>query len=149
MNKYELALVVSAKLEDAARAEVVERAKGYVTRYGGTITNEETWGRKRLAYEIRHERDGYYFFIQFEAEPTAPAEIERHMRITDHVLRYLIVRKDENEVDPVITPEPEVEETAEAPVAEAPAEEAAPAEEVVEEPATEEAPAETEEKEGE
>ena len=76
MNKYELALVVSAKLEDAARADVVEKAKGFVTRYEGEITNVEEWGRKRLAYEIQHERDGYYYFIQFDAEPTAPAEAE-------------------------------------------------------------------------
>ena len=97
MNKYELALVVSAKLEDAARADVVEKAKGFVTRYEGEITNVEEWGRKRLAYEIQHERDGYYYFIQFDAEPTAPAEIESHVRIMDHVLRFLIVRQDEDE----------------------------------------------------
>ena len=95
MNKYELALVVSAKLEDAARNEVVEKAKGFVTRYEGVITNVEEWGRKRLAYEIQHERDGYYYFIQFDAEPTAPAEIESHVRIMDYVLRFLIVRQDE------------------------------------------------------
>ena len=97
MNKNELALVVSAKLEDAARDEVVERAKGFVTRYEGTITNVEEWGRKRLAYEIQHERDGYYYFIQFEAEPSSPAEIESHVRIMDNVLRFLIVRQDEEE----------------------------------------------------
>jgi len=96
MNKYELALVVSAKLDDAAREAVVEKAKGYVTRYGGEISEVEEWGKKRLAYEIQHERDGYYFFVEFEAEPTAPAEIERHVRIMDSVLRYLIVRRDEN-----------------------------------------------------
>ena len=97
MNKYELALVVSAKLEDAARNDVVEKAKGFVTRYEGEITNVEEWGRKRLAYEIQHERDGYYYFIQFDAEPTAPAEIESHVRIMDHVLRFLIVRRDEED----------------------------------------------------
>ena len=94
MNKYELALVVNAKLEDEARDAVVEKAKGYVTRYGGTITEVEEWGKKRLAYEIQKMHDGYYYFIQFEAGSDAPAQLESHMRILDNVLRYLIVRKD-------------------------------------------------------
>lgn len=94
MNKYELALVVNAKLEEEERNAVVEKAKGYVTRYGGNITEVEEWGKKRLAYEIQHMREGYYYFIQFEAETTAPAEIERHMRIMDNVLRYLVVKKE-------------------------------------------------------
>ncbi|MGI6088521.1 30S ribosomal protein S6 [Bilifractor porci] len=94
MNKYELALVVSAKIDDEARAAVVEKAKDYITRVNGVIGEVEEWGKKRLAYEINHERDGFYYFIPFEAEPTAPAEIERHARIMDNVLRYLIVRTD-------------------------------------------------------
>ena len=94
MNKYELALVVNAKLEEEERNAVVEKAKGYVTRYGGTISEAEEWDKKRLAYEIQHMREGFYYFIQFEAETTAPAEIERHMRIMDNVLRYLVVKKE-------------------------------------------------------
>ena len=95
MNKYELALVVNAKLEEEERNAVVEKAKGYVTRYGGTISEVEEWGKKRLAYEIQHMREGYYYFIQFEAETTAPAEIESRVRIMDNVIRYLCVRQDE------------------------------------------------------
>ena len=94
MNKYELALVVNAKLEEEERNAVVEKAKGYVTRYGGTISEVEEWGKKRLAYEIQHMRRSARLFIQFEAETTAPAEIERHMRIMDNVLRYLVVKKE-------------------------------------------------------
>ena len=94
MNKYELAMVVNAKIEDEAREAVVEKAKGYVTRYGGTISDVEAWGKKKLAYEIQKMQDGYFYFIQFEADATAPAQIESHMRIMDNVLRYLVVRKD-------------------------------------------------------
>lgn len=94
MNKYELALVVSAKLEDDARDAVVEKAKGYITRYNGTITEVEEWGKKKLAYEIQKMYEGFYYFIQFEADANAPAEIERHVRIMDNVLRYLVIRKD-------------------------------------------------------
>ena len=94
MTTYELALVVNAKLEDEERAAVVEKAKGYITRYNGVITEVEEWGKKRLAYEIQHMREGFYYFIQFEADSTCPAEVERHMRIMDNVLRYLVVRKE-------------------------------------------------------
>ena len=94
MNKYELALVVSARLEDEARDAVVEKAKGYITRYNGNITEVEEWGKKKLAYEIQKMHEGFFYFIQFEADSTAPAEIERHVRIMDNVLRFLVVRKD-------------------------------------------------------
>jgi small subunit ribosomal protein S6 len=96
MNKYELALIVNAKIEDDARAATVEKAKGYITRFGGTVSEVEEWGKKKLAYEIQKMDEGFYYFIQFEAEPTAPAEIEGRVRIMDNLLRFLIVRKDED-----------------------------------------------------
>ena len=94
MSKYELALVVNAKIEDEVREAVVEKAKSYVARYGGTVTEVEEWGKKRLAYEVQKMREGYYYFIQFEADATCPAEVERHVRIMDNVMRYLIVKKE-------------------------------------------------------
>ena len=94
MSKYELALGVNAKIEDEAREAVVEKAKGYIARYGGTVTEVEEWGKKRLAYEIQKMREGFYYFIQFDAEATAPAEIERHVRIMENVIRYLCVKQE-------------------------------------------------------
>ena len=94
MSKYELALVVNAKIEDEAREAVVEKAKGYVARYGGTVTEVEEWGKNRLAYEVQKMREGFYYFIQFEADATCPAEVERHVRIMDNVMRYLVVKKE-------------------------------------------------------
>ncbi len=95
MNKYELALIINAKLEDEARAEVVEKIKGYITRFGGTITEVDEWGKKRLAYEIQKMREGFYYFIKFDAEPDCPGELEKRVRIQDNVLRFLCVRQDE------------------------------------------------------
>ena len=95
MTKYELALVVNARIEDDARTATVEKAKGYITRFGGTVTEVEEWGKKKLAYEIQHMSEGYFYFIQFEAETTAPAQIEQRVRIMDNVLRFLVVKKDE------------------------------------------------------
>ena len=95
MNKYELALVVSAKIEDDARTATVEKAKEYIVRAGGTVTEVEEQGKKKLAYEIQHMTEVFYYFIQFEAEGTAPALLEQDVRIMDNVLRFLCVRKDE------------------------------------------------------
>ena len=92
MTKYELALVVNAKLEDEERLATVEKAKEYITRFGGVITNVDDWGKKRLAYEIQKMKEGYYYFIQFDADAACPAELEKRVRIMDNVLRYLIVR---------------------------------------------------------
>ena len=92
MNKYELTVVVNAKIEDDVRVATVEKVKEYVARYGGTVTEVEEWGKKRLAYEIQKMKEGFYYFIQFEADATAPAEIERHVRIMENVIRYLCVK---------------------------------------------------------
>ena len=95
MNNYELCVVVSAKIEDDERAAVVDKCKALVERFGGTITGVDDWGKKKLAYEIQKMKEAFYYFIQFDAESTAPAEIESRMRIMDNVLRYLVVRQDE------------------------------------------------------
>ena len=95
MNKYELTVVVSAKIEDDERAAVVDKAKAYVERFGGKITNIDEAGKKKLAYEIQKMSEAFYYFVQFDAEATAPAEIESRLRIMDNVLRFLIVRADE------------------------------------------------------
>lgn len=94
MNKYELAVVVSAKIEDEERAAVVDKCKALIERFGGTITNVDDWGKKRLAYEIQKMKEGFYYFIQFEAESSAPAEIESRIRIMDNILRYLVVKNE-------------------------------------------------------
>ena len=95
MNKYELAVVVSAKIEDDARAEVVDKCKALIERFGGQITNVDDWGKKKLAYEIDKMNEAFYYFIQFDAESTVPAELESRVRILDNVIRYLCVRRDE------------------------------------------------------
>ena len=95
MNKYELALVVNAKIEDDVRTATVEKAQEYITRFGGTVTEVEEWGKKKLAYDIQKMSEGFYYFIQFEAAANVPAEVEQNVRIMDNVLRFLCVRKDE------------------------------------------------------
>ena len=95
MHKYELAVVVSAAIEDDERAAVVKKCKALIERFGGQVTNVDDWGKKRLAYEVQKMKEAFYYFIQFDAESTAPAEIESRIRIMDNVVRYLVVRQDE------------------------------------------------------
>ena len=83
MNKYELALVINAKIEDDA-----------LISENGTITNVDEWGKRRFAYEIQKMKEGFYYFIHFEAESTVPAEVEQRIRIMDNVLRYLCVKQE-------------------------------------------------------
>ena len=75
MNKYELAVVVSAKIEDDERAQVIEKVKA-------------------LAYEIQKMKEAYYYFIHFESDAETPSEIEQRIRIMDNVIRFLCVRQD-------------------------------------------------------
>ena len=95
MNKYELALVVNAKIEDDARTATVEKAKEIIARYNGTVTDVEEAGKKKLAVEIKKMTEAYYYFIKFDAESDVPAKVEADVRILDNVLRFLCVRKDE------------------------------------------------------
>lgn len=95
MNQYELALVVNAKIEDEARIAALETVKDIITRYGGNITKVDDWGKRRLAYEIQKMNDGYYYFIQFEADANVPSEIEQRIRIMESIVRFLCIRVDE------------------------------------------------------
>ena len=94
MNKYELAVVVSAKIEDDERAQVIEKVKALVERFGGQISDVDEWGKKRLAYEIQKMKEAYYYFIHFESDATVPGEVEKRIRIMDNVLRYLCVKQE-------------------------------------------------------
>ena len=94
MNQYELAVVISSKVEDEVRAATIEKVKGQIERFGGTVTGVEEWGKKRLAYEIQKMQEAFYYFVSFESDTTCPNELEKVMSIMDHVIRYLCVKKE-------------------------------------------------------
>ena len=95
MNKYELAVVVSAKIEDDERAATIEKVKAYIERCGGKVTNVDEWGKKKLAYDIQKMSEAFYYFIQFDADATVPYDVENHVRLMENVIRFLCVREDE------------------------------------------------------
>ena len=94
MMKYELALVLSAKIEDEERAAMVEKVQAMITTAGAAITNVDEWGKRRFAYEIQKMKEGFYYFVHFESDASVPGEIEQRIRIMDNVLRYLCVRQE-------------------------------------------------------
>ncbi|MCR5324165.1 MAG: 30S ribosomal protein S6 [Lachnospiraceae bacterium] len=95
MTKYELALVVNAVIEDEAREAVLNNVKDMISKLGATDIKVDDAGKKRLAYDIQKMSEGYYYFIQFEAETSVPAQLEAKVRIMDNVLRFLCIRLDE------------------------------------------------------
>ena len=93
-STYELALVLNGKLEDDARAEALEKVQNYITRFGGSIVNVDDWGKKRFAYDINKQKDGFYYFIKFQSEDNnCPNELEANVRIMESVVRYLVVKQ--------------------------------------------------------
>jgi len=92
MNKYEFAVILNGKLEEEAKVEAIEKVKALIERFGGTIIKVDDWGKKRLAYEIEKIREGFYYFINFESESSAPIEIEKRVRIMEPVIRFLNIR---------------------------------------------------------
>lgn len=95
MKAYELMLILDPSLEEEARAGVLDRAQGIVTADGGTIDNVDEWGRRRLAFEIAGHTDGDYVVTSFHATTSAIAELDRVLHITDPVVRFMIVRRDD------------------------------------------------------
>ena len=94
MNKYELCLVLNAKLEDEQRTSEIDKVKGYITRFGGNVIEPiEEWGKKKFAYEIKHMTEGFYYFITFEGKNTTPIAVENEVRIMENVVRFLIVKQ--------------------------------------------------------
>lgn len=95
MNKYELAVVVSAKLEDEERANTVEKVKELIARFGGSVTDVDEWGKKKLAYDIQKMSEAFYYFIHFESDNTdCPNEVEKQIRINENVVRFLCVKEE-------------------------------------------------------
>ena len=94
MNKYELAVVLRVTLEEEQRVATIEKVKEYITRFGGTVTNVEDWGKKRLAYEIQKSKEAFYYFVQFESDANCPNEVEANVRLMEDVVRYLCVKKE-------------------------------------------------------
>lgn len=94
MNKYEILYIMDAKLDEAVKEAQVEKYSALVTLSGGEVESVNKWGVKRLAYPIGFRTEGYYVLMNFTANPDLPLEIARQMKISDEIMRQLIIRKD-------------------------------------------------------
>ncbi|MCI3924771.1 30S ribosomal protein S6 [Paenibacillus sp. TRM 82003] len=91
MRKYEIMYIVRSDLEEAAVQAVVEKFQGIINN-GGEVTKHNVMGKRRLAYEINKARDGIYVLVNFTASPEVIKELDRVLRITDEVIRFMIVQ---------------------------------------------------------
>ncbi|NMB02850.1 MAG: 30S ribosomal protein S6 [Firmicutes bacterium] len=95
MRKYELMVIFVPQLDEESLAAQIEKTQGLITGVGGEIEKVDQWGKRRFAYEINDNTEGFYVVIDFKAESGATSEVERILKITDEVVRYLLVRRDE------------------------------------------------------
>ena len=94
MSKYEVVYIIDAAQGEEGIAATVEKFKALVES-NGTLTDKNEWGKRRLAYPINDLTEGYYVFMEFQSSPSLPAELDRVFKITDGILRSLIICKDE------------------------------------------------------
>lgn len=95
MRQYEVIYIIKPELDEEKTTSVIERFATLITNAGGEITKTEQWGKKRLAYEVNDYREGYYVLLNFTGEPTVAHELERVFKITDEIIRFIVVRMEE------------------------------------------------------
>jgi small subunit ribosomal protein S6 len=111
---YEILLMLDPELPEERQTEIVTRTRELVEKGGGTWDAHDTWGRRKLAYEIDHKPDGAYHLLTFSAEPEALAEVSRILRITDGVMRHMAVRLPQTgQTGPIAPSEPRSQDVAE------------------------------------
>lgn len=93
-RKYEVVYILNPALGEEAVNAIVERIQALIES-SATIDQVDVWGRRRLAYEIDYQKEGFYVLVNFSAEGEFPKELERVLRITEGVLRYMIIRTDD------------------------------------------------------
>ena len=106
LRDYEVLYIVRADLDDDKVQEAVKRVNTLIERSGGGIERTNLWGKRKLAYEVKHQKEGAYVLQDFQLEPDRVPELEAALKITEEVLRHLIVRKPEKVVATAVTPPP-------------------------------------------
>jgi small subunit ribosomal protein S6 len=94
MRKYELVCIVHPDLDENAFNGIIEKVKGWVLETSGSVDKVEVWGRKRLAYTIKKQREGQYVLLNLSLVPTATATLEKNLRFLEQVIRYMLIAVD-------------------------------------------------------
>ncbi|WP_044749264.1 30S ribosomal protein S6 [Bacillus alveayuensis] len=95
MRKYEIMYIIRPNMEDEERKALVERFNNVLTENGAEITEVKEWGKRRLAYEIKDFRDGYYMIVNVVSEPKAVQEFDRLAKINEDIIRHIVVKEEE------------------------------------------------------
>jgi small subunit ribosomal protein S6 len=95
MNKYEIMYIIRPNMEEEAQKALVERFNNVLTEQGAEITNVKEWGKRRLAYEINDFRDGQYMLVNVSAQPDAVQEFDRLAKISEDIIRHIVIREEE------------------------------------------------------
>lgn len=95
MRSYEMMLLVRGDWEEEKAGAIVEKATSLITAQGGAVDNLDRWGKRRMAYPIKDQLDAHYTVVNFKGEPAVEQELDRVLRLTDGVIRFLIVRPNE------------------------------------------------------
>ncbi|MCL6639081.1 MAG: 30S ribosomal protein S6 [Firmicutes bacterium] len=95
MRQYEVIFILRPDLDEEKNQAVIDKFKGIVEADGGEITKLDKWGKRRLAYEVKDLREGFYVVMQVKASPAIVNELDRVFKITDEVLRHMIVKEEE------------------------------------------------------
>ena len=90
MRNYELVCIVQPELDETAFKAVVDRVSSWVTESGGSVDKVDIWGRRRMAYQIRKQREGQYVLLNLTLDPKATSELERNIRYLETVLRHML-----------------------------------------------------------
>ena len=106
MRDYEVLYIVRADLDDDKVQDVVKRVNTLIERSGGAADQTSLWGKRKLAYEVKHQKEGSYVLQDFKIEPERIPELEAALKITEEVLRHLIVRKPEKRPAAPVAPPP-------------------------------------------
>lgn len=95
MNSYEALYIIKPDVEEEAKASLIQKFSAIVTDEGGEIVGIDEWGKRKLAYPIDYIGEGYYVLMNFKAKSDLPAELERNFKISEFIMRYMVIRKDE------------------------------------------------------
>ncbi len=90
MRNYEVIFIIHPDLDENAVTGIVDRVKSWITDAGGSIAKVDLWGRRRMAYEIRKQREGQYVALKTQMDPTFGAVLERNLRLTEPIMRFMI-----------------------------------------------------------
>jgi small subunit ribosomal protein S6 len=97
VKAYELLLLLNPSLDEESRAALMDKFQGLITTDGGVVDNVDSWGKRKLAFEINNLAEGDYALIDFHAAPSAIAELDRVLHITDPVVRYMLVNREDRD----------------------------------------------------